>query len=451
MTMYRDTELGTALRKLEAPEHRPEFHAERHRRLAAERTARRPRRRRRPQVRWAVRVAAVAAVVALAAVAFDALRPEQGRTPGVVEAARAAEIQARVQEALTSARALSGILVWDGPQRGDESRWEFLLTARGDFRLSGLTRTEESAYDAERGVERLYSRDEEGIVSAGIMRGLAPGWPDATSSGWMLPDDFGALVRVFLAAKDPAVAEVTTADGRPAWRLQVEAIPSGILPPELTGDAFTITVDKETGMPVEVTETRDGAFRSQIRIEKPAVNPDVPADAFTLDFPPDAEPTTLDHGFRRVSLADAGDAVGYAPLVPQWVPTGFLLAEVAVSPGVGVPGGVEASNPPSTDVVSLSFRRGLDQFLVTTRLRNVPGWDSGAWSDPLGTGEGYRDRPERVRVRRGALSGVELNLLIVPRNIPHIWALTDRLVVTVSGDLSRTELLRVSESLEEHT
>jgi outer membrane lipoprotein-sorting protein len=449
MTPYRDNELGAALRELEAPEHRPEFHAELHRRLAAERTTRRLQRRRRPQVRWVARVAAVAAVVALAAVAFDALRSEQGRAPSVVAVASAAEIQAQVQEALTSAQALSGTLVWDGPQRGDETRWEFLLTARGDFRLSGLTRTDESAYDAERGVERLYSRDEDGIVSAAVMRGLAPGWPDATSSGWMLPDEFGALVRVFLAAKDPAVEEVTTADGRPGWRLRVKAIPNGILPPDLTGDAFTITVDKETGMPVEVTETREGAFRRQIRIEDLAVNPEVSRNAFTLDFPPDAEPRTIDHGFRRVELEDAGEAVGYAPLVPQWAPTGFELAEVAVSPGIGVPGGVEATNPPSTDVVSVSYRRGLDQLLITTRLRNVPDWAADAWTDPLATGEGYRDRPERVRVRRGALSGVELNLLIVPRNVPHIWALTDRLVVTVSGDLSRAELLRISESLEE--
>ena len=36
--------------------------------------------------------------------------------------------------------------------------------------------------------------------------------------------------------------------------------------------------------------------------------------------------------------------------------------------------GAEAGNPPSTDVVSLSFRRGFDQILVTTRLRSVPGY-----------------------------------------------------------------------------
>lgn len=54
-----------------------------------------------------------------------------------------------------------------------------------------------------------------------------------------------------------------------------------------------------------------------------------------------------------------------------------------------------------------------------------------------------------IRLERGALSGVEANLLIVPLAIPHIWALTDELVVTVAGDLSREELVRVAESLEQ--
>ena len=31
---------------------------------------------------------------------------------------------------------------------------------------------------------------------------------------------------------------------------------------------------------------------------------------------------------------------------------------------------------------------------------------------------------------------------------PDVWATTDRLVVTVSGDLTRPELLQVTESLE---
>lgn len=34
------------------------------------------------------------------------------------------------------------------------------------------------------------------------------------------------------------------------------------------------------------------------------------------------------------------------------------------------------------------------------------------------------------------------------RTGPYLWAMTNRLVVTVSGDLTRAELLRVAESLE---
>ena len=74
-------------------------------------------------------------------------------------------------------------------------------------------------------------------------------------------------------------------------------------------------------------------------------------------------------------------------------------------------------NPLSRMVVSLSYRRGVDHPIV---------------------------------IRSGALQGAGAELLIVPRGIPHLWALTDRFVLTVGGDLSRAELLDVAESLREH-
>lgn len=39
-------------------------------------------------------------------------------------------------------------------------------------------------------------------------------------------------------------------------------------------------------------------------------------------------------------------------------------------------------------------------------------------------GEGSLDEPERVGLRRGALSDVEANLLVVSRTAPHRWALS---------------------------
>lgn len=52
--------------------------------------------------------------------------------------------------------------------------------------------------------------------------------------------------------------------------------------------------------------------------------------------------------------------------------------------------------------------------------------------------------PESAGVRRPESKSISL---LVPRDIPHAWTLTDELVVTVGGKLSRAELIGVSESL----
>jgi hypothetical protein len=93
-------------------------------------------------------------------------------------------------------------------------------------------------------------------------------------------------------------------------------------------------------------------------------------------------------------------------------------------------------------VVSLSYRRGLDQFLVTMRLRGT-----GTWTDPLASPEGFVDHPQVVTLASGALAGAAAQLVVSPNTTPHLWAQTDRLVVTVGGDLSRGELVKIAGSL----
>src|SRR4029453_3282378 len=141
--------------------------------------------------------------------------------------------------------------------------------------------------------------------------------------------------------------------------------------PDFSGDRLEITVDRETGIPVTVLETNDGVFWRETRIEDLVVNAHLSPDTFRLEFPPGAEVMRSDDGFERVDLGDIAGIVGYAPLAPAQVPDGYELAEVAVA-RESAPTGSEAGNPPSRMVVSLSYRRGLDQFLVTTRLARVP-------------------------------------------------------------------------------
>lgn len=447
---YRDEALGAALRALEVPEHRPGFERELRRRLAQDRLAgaraSRPSRRR-LRVRLPVRRLAVAAV-ALGAVAVLAI-PVLDRLPSVrADVASAAEVQARVRASLGSLQSLSGVLVVGCSERGcpanaREQRWEFALTSRGDVRLVGPTRRETMTYDASTGIVRSAQRSAS-IGGATIFyaerRGVAPGPPDLGPPTWQLLDEFGAFVRALLVAEDPRVREIVY-DGRPAWQLDVDTLPNAIVP-QFTGDRFQLTVDRETGIPVQVVELKSGVALKELRVEELAVDADVGRAAFRLEFPDDAEVMRSDDGFQRVPLAGVRSVVGYEPVVPASVPGGYELAEVAVAEQAG-PTGREAGNPPSRMVVSLSYRRGFDQLVVTTRLARGE-----SWSDPVATGEGYVDDPEKVTIGRGALAGASVELLIAPRGIPHLWTRHDGLVVTIAGALGRDELLRVTESFE---
>jgi outer membrane lipoprotein-sorting protein len=447
----RDEVLGAALRRLEVPEHRPGFEAALRERLVEQVARERPRARRhapgparRPAFRrgpWALGLAA-AAIVALAVLVVTSTLP--GSRPGI---ATAAEVRQAVARAWASAQSVRGVLVSRAPRVFEEGRqrWSFILTAEGDFRMENLTRGGTVVYDAATGVERSLDPSESipdiGALFASERRGLAPGPPDPAPRNTLLDRGLGGVVRSLAAGGGGTVTEITY-DGRPAWLLDTD-IRANLIVPELSPNHLRVTVDRETGFPVRVVATRDGEFVRETRIEDLTLNGPVPPNAFRLEFPPDSEVFREDVGFRRVELDELEAVVGYDPLVPAWMPDGYGPAELTAS-RKGSFTGAEGANPPVGDVVSLSFRRGLDQFIVTTR---PVGPDPSLWGDPLASGEGFRDEPERIRLEAGALAGEAANLLIDPLAIPHVWAMTGDLVVTVSGDLTRDELLRVAESL----
>jgi hypothetical protein len=270
-----------------------------------------------------------------------------------------------------------------------------------------------------------------------VRRGPAAAAPDAHPSEELLQRSLASVVRAMRAGRGTSVREASFA-GRPAWQLRI-AVPVNKL--GYSGDMLQIVVDRESGLPLRARETFRGRLVQDLRLE------DLHADTrvrMTLPrVPAGATPMVTDDGFRRVSPAGAGRLVGYTPPVPRWVPAGFARAETFAAPHARSTG-AEGMNPPSEGVVQAVWRRGLDRFVVTTRLSRDA---RGQWADPLAAGEGYLTTPERVRFHEGALAGATGELVIDARAIPHVWARTERLVVTVSGDLSRAELLRVASSL----
>ena len=407
--MDRDDTVGTALRELPVPEHLPGFDERLRHRLST------------PHRRLSLRRLALAGGVAAAAAAVLALAIG---LPGDSNVASAAQVRDAVARGLSSTAALSGIAV--DREAGGESRWRFLLVPDGSFRITSLDNGSVLAYDADANVE-TYS---DGPVFVRRV-GIAPGWPDSDAAPWVVQRGLGSVVATL--ADDATVREIDYA-GRPAWLLTTVT--------GNAGETRDITVDRETGIPVRDERFRNSRPAGEWRIDKlaaTAFDPGYSGDNFQLRRRPGQDPaTTYDMGFRRTTLKQVGDA-----LVPAWVPPGFRLAEVATAKRSRPTGSEQRPNPESRDVVSLAYRRGLQELTVTTRLI---GADRTRWSDPVTAGI-LSEAPTPITFRFGALKDVAGELVIDPNAPPHVWALTDRLVVTVSGDVTRRELVRVANSL----
>ena len=435
----RDALIAQAIAQLPIPEHRPDFWAKIDALVTDEVSFRRQGVG--PQsvaARWTLRAVVGVVVAVVAAVAIGLL---QLRTTGE---ASAAEVKERVAAALMKEQALTGEIVYRAVDsrtgKVETQRWRFASTARGDFRLTVLGGTGDLAYDTRTGVERAITTS--ASLGAGrfyaVRSGLAPGPPDPGPSDSVLERELGAVVRVLLAAHDPRVDEIDYG-GAQAWRVVVPVRPNRVYPDV---DRLDITVDQETGFPLRAVATLGGRFRSELRIVDLKAPATLSRAAFSIRFPKHAAILRTDGGFRRTSLDDVRSAVGYSPPVPARVPMGYQLAEVAVArraPSTGAGG----ANPPSRNVAALAYRRGFDKFVVTSRARGPR--DEG-WRDPFGI-EGINLRSTVVTLTRGALAGTRAQLVLDPRVVPHLWLVTPDLVMTVAGDLNRSQLVEVVESL----
>lgn len=416
------------------------------------------RRRGRARLPRAGRPRALAIGVALAAVLVTVVLTQDtgrlGRDGLGVAPATAAELSERVERAVARARTLAGTLIMrEQPAAGervDTTRTRFELTAAGDQRLQtdggGV-----SAYSVAASTETSLNDPRVGggaLVRTGMASGLPDGGPDE-----VLGRSLAGVVRALRAGGEARIL-ATTYDGRPAWRLTTPALVGKNAGPGDSGDRLDITVDRATGFPLRVRETLRGRPAREQRIERLRVDVPVAPSRFVLRAPREPAPRRIDEGYRRVPFAGARAVVGYRPLVPRGLPAGYRQAETNVARSSSATGD-EGANPVSRGVVTTAYRRGLDLVLVTTRLRGSgapacapAGTGSGpCWSDPLGAGEGFFVVQRPLRITSGALAGARARLIVDPRAVPHVWALTAELVVTVAGNLDEAELRRVARSL----
>lgn len=206
---------------------------------------------------------------------------------------------------------------------------------------------------------------------------------------------------------------------------------------------LTIAVEPETGIPIHVSQARDGEDPTTWDIAMLSATDKVATD---LGIRFDQATHQVDRGFTLVSLEKAEELAGYPTPTPGWLPTGFELASVAFA--VNPQSDVNALNPPSENVVIKTYRRwGFDTLTITTRVETVEylRGDSGEirpWTDPYCIGQ-----PCEPTATHDALN-TTFQVVAGPLATTHAWGIANDVVVTVGGEITLDQLRAVLDSLK---
>jgi hypothetical protein len=366
-------------------------------------------------------------------------------------------VLARVQHALASLSSIRGDVIEYGSARGrpfSHRVGTFLFTSRGDYRIEQDGQNVVYTYDAVKRVARRYVFSDGKALYSEVARDLPD--PGPFFSPWMgvsqvLDRSVAAYARAVIAELDPDVPVTpVTHEGRTAWSITVPEPLSG------GGDEGTarIVVDAESGYPLAVEHWSVDGDVSGTRIENVHVGGAVPRDRLALAEDVQTRLLPMSERFRRMSLRQAARlgsraTTSFTPLEAAWVPDGYRLGGVTGAVNGAYMG---AYRPPREDEVGsltvvLTYRRGFDRFCVVSRWRrdNPPGSD-----DPFDENSAALTGSTELSIRSGSLRGETAHVVVGLPDWPHVYVSTGRdrrVSVSVAGDLTRSELARITGSL----
>jgi outer membrane lipoprotein-sorting protein len=412
-------------------------------------------------------LASIAVVAAVAAIAVGVVLTGRHTVRNLQHpaVASAAEVVTNVRSALGSVETISATAIRRDPRPGhvNTDGMPILATAGGRtlHRFTSVPRAwgiSDLAAGTKSGFwpNALTSSTGEREDLASMTAGCPLGMPDRSEQD---SDDIDSHLlagwfqgNVMSAMAHGTVTE-TTYEGRPALTVTTTTDPSVDSP----FDVLEVTVDRAAWFPVRVRLLRHGKVREEERLTDLRLNVPVSDELFEPAFPADAkilkrEATPF---WQRVSFAEAAHVFAASPLAPRVLPPAFSPFAAAVTDRaqlrfiVSTPHGGHDERywSWSRDVTSLAYRAGFLTFLVTTRRQET----DDPLADPFATLPELAARGnelETVTLEGGALRGVEAQLAMPALNTPHLWAYKGGRLITVSGDLTREQLLTVANSLE---
>ena len=482
----RDDELGAALSGLSVPDHGPTFWADLDHRLQGDdtvhqtesateagpadptletvssgtvsledRRARRAARRgARPSRFVGTAAAAVALVVAVAGAVTISRRGDDGTDIRAADRPAATTGTTRSGPAAAPAppefsATYDGIEGQDGPD-GCCSTYRLTVARDGSFRWTSADGGTDAAYDATTGKHTEIVSRGAGASKAHPNAFAATGVPvGGPFRGVALPDPMSPIADFVTAlgrSGDPRITASTVA-GRAAWHYD-----GPIAQDRLGGDGapnhVVADVDQVSGVLLQLTKRINDTVITRFTASDVTTADQIDRSRYQLTPPPGArtQPVTIGNEFK--SLDETARLVSYDLLVPGWVPADFTLDSVnsvAIDRTIGAPTGPEGVNAPAKPVVTMTWRRGAETFTVTLR----PSEGHPDWNDPLGR-EGLVLDAQAVHIPLEGRAALDGAVAVDAPVEPHLWGVTDDIVVTVSGDLPRAELERVASSLQLH-
>jgi RNA polymerase sigma-70 factor (ECF subfamily) len=400
----------------------------------------------RPRRSWRRPVGVLLAVVVLGAVVAVAVRvgtsdpPPDGSVP-------AEELAETVAAALGADDVLTTTAELEVPG-ADPTPYAVTLDGSGSWSLSRNDQIELTAYDTTTGIVRSISAraDDAGgppTVEATIDAGLASGEPDPAPRTPTVITDLQQAV-VFLRSDPDRRAPSTSAGDTGTWTFSRNVGATDTTP----AARWEVEVRRTDGLPQRIEVRQDGELVRRTRYTRWAPGADPPAGTFDPPIPEGITPSLTTAGFATTDLAGVAALGRGGAITPGWLPEGFELTTVAIrasapDPGTATTG--DGTNPPDESVASLGFQRGPERITITTR---ASGGRSDAWRDPFAADGDPAPASEETRtLGDGRFNGLDVVVSTDALGRARLWGVSVETVLTVSGDLTDDEAVRVASSL----
>ncbi|MEO6626990.1 MAG: hypothetical protein ABIP03_00325 [Aquihabitans sp.] len=405
----------------------------------------------RPARPWGRIVAIIATIAILIGLVFVAIRV--GTSTRIPDGSIAAEDLANeVSAALAEGPyrdVQAAVEETDPAGKVTAQRYRIILASDGSWLISATDRIAQTTYSAATGtVRRVAVVDEASANSilANEENDLSAGPPDPAATAPSALADLQSIPIVLRSAGTMRAERKTTGD-LSTFTLK-RTLPTGM---NGAAETWSIVVRRSDTLPIQVDRHNDDRLVRRIRFTDWKTSSTVAANTFEQPLPDGISPAVRTHGFMTTDL-DAVPLLGRGQAAtPAWLPTGYELTTITVrsEAPAGEPSTAEGTNPKDVAVLSLGFQRGPERLTITTRST---GTDAAKWKDPFpagpsptsGTKPGVSDAQ---RLGSGRFNGATVHTRADAWGRARMWGIDGDTVLTVSGDVTPAEALKVAGSL----